>query len=45
VEEQKRFSPKDIIKWMKGTLDAGGYNTDAWFAIHMTLIPAHQMVL
>jgi hypothetical protein len=45
VETEKLFSSKDIVKWMKGTLDAGDYNAEAWFAIHVALIPAHQMVI
>jgi hypothetical protein len=37
------FTARDIVRWMKGVLDAGDRNLEAWRAIEVALTPAHEL--
>jgi hypothetical protein len=42
-EPRGLFTSRDLVKWMKTSLDAGELNDSAWKAIHDALTPAHEM--
>ena len=43
VEPVGLFTTKQLIHWMKGRLDAGEYQQQAYNAIDKAMMPAHMM--
>jgi hypothetical protein len=37
------FTSREIVRWMKGVLDAGDLNLEAWQTIEVALTPPHEL--